>query len=180
MQAIIPRGKLYFTLEEDGAVEFEIGLVQKVSFSTDTTEAKVMDKSAAADRTFDVATTSATSTLSYETQDVKPEVLAQALRAKIEDITYEVGDELPDGTTATEQTTIKRLTGDPMTQMKGKFRFESSVATTDGYPQLTIPSAFVKPDGTFDLIADDFISLSFKGEAMLSATNEALYYLDYL
>lgn len=178
MEAKILRGILYFTPE--GGAEFEIGLVQKVSFSVEATETKVMDKSQSEDRTFDIQAVSSTSKLTYETKDVKKEILAQALRATSSDITYEIGEELPDGSTATAQTVITRLSADPTTRIVGKFRFVSTVATADGTPQLTIPKASVKATGSLELINDDFVSIPFEGEAMLPDTAEKIYYLDYM
>ncbi|PLY04882.1 MAG: hypothetical protein C0625_15330 [Arcobacter sp.] len=73
---------------------------------------------------------------------------------------FVIGDELPDGSTATVDVTIPKITAGDTPLVAGSLRF---IGDEDGpkKPVIMIPSVVITPSGDLPLIVDDFAKLSF-------------------
>jgi hypothetical protein len=155
-------GKLFFKENKTGATEVEIGEVQsatlkigvetKDAFSKDTTMKKLVERVA----------TAINATISFETQITNVHNTAMAMLGTSTNETFAIGDELPDGTTATASTVVPLIKVGTKPIIEGQLKF---VGDEDGAqkPILVIFNAVITPTGDIGYIVEDFTKLTFEG-----------------
>lgn len=161
-------GKLYFTpLQKDGTLgtEFEFGEIQTGELNFDVEKKEAFSKDRTIKQMVEQVVTDIKATFKFNTQKVNKENLVLARMGTEEEITYESGDELPDGTTATDAGTYTKIKMAENPIIKGQLRF---VGDEDGAkkPVLVIHSAVLAPAGGFNYIADEFATLEFEAAVL--------------
>lgn len=168
-------GKLFFTENKVGAIEVEIGEVQSASlkigvetkdaFSKDSTMKKLVEKVA----------TAITATITFETQITNAHNTAMAMLGTSNTETFEIGDTLPDGTTATAQTVVPVIEVGTKPIIEGQLKF---VGDEDGAkkPVLVVFNTVITPTGDIGYIVEDFTKLTFEGAVLKTVDGYAKEY----
>lgn len=167
-------GKLYFTPK--GGAEFEIGEIQSASVEISSETKDALNKDKVISLKVAKVVTSVSATLKFETQITNAKNTAMFMLGTEDTETFETGATLPDGSTATAQTTIPVLKAGTNPLIEGAFRFVGDDAG-DAVPVLQIPYAVVSPEGSFGYIVDDFTKLSFNGEILQD--ENGVFYKEY-
>ena len=169
-------GKLYFTSEDDGAVELDLGEVKNINFKVETEEAKAYDNSEVLEKLVDVVAIGVTATLTFDTQTINIQNMALATKANLTSETFTDGQELPDGTTVSgDDVVVPVIDMAKKPIIRGKFRFVGD-ENGDEKPVLLIYSAALKSSSDFGYISKEFQTLSFEGEVLKTATGYAKEY----
>ena len=106
---VIGAGKFYWK-PLGGTDWVEIGETQGGSINTTVEKKEAHDKSSVLNKVVAVVATAVSATIKFDTNIHSKENLELYMLGTSEDITYEIGDELPDGSTATAQIVIPRIT----------------------------------------------------------------------
>lgn len=161
-------GKLYFTpLLKNGTQgeEFEIGEIQEATLSISTETVDAISKDNVMQKVVEKVVKSIGGSLKFTTQKITDKNKTMALLGTSTEETFDIGDTLPDGTTATKQLTIPviKVADNPL--IEGQFRF---VGDGDGEykPVLLIYNASVIPSGDISYITDSFATLGFEGAVL--------------
>ncbi len=157
-------GKIYFTPKGETDVR-EFGECQeaKVSISTEVAEAINKDSCMAVKAGKFVKAINAT--IEFTTQNISIENMALARLGKIEDVEFQTGETLPDGSSASENTTIKCIKAGSNPIIEGSIKFVGDECG-DEKPVLIVHNAVLSPSGEFAYIADDVQTLGFSGEVL--------------
>ncbi|MGB3751874.1 MAG: hypothetical protein WA945_09930 [Arcobacteraceae bacterium] len=166
-------GKLFFT-PKDGS-EYEIGEVQSAEIEISTETKDAMNKDQVINKKVAKVVTSISASIKFETQITNAANTAMFMLGSEDSETFAIGDDLPDGTTATAETVIPVITAGTNPLIEGSFKF---VGDEDGdkKPVLIVPSAVVTPSGSVGYIVDDFTKLSFAGEIL---EEDGVFYKEY-
>ena len=169
-------GRLY--LKEDGATDYiEIGGVQDFSYSTTVETVKALDKTSCTTTTASVRAKSSSGSVSFTTQNIVKENLRLALFGTSSTVNYETGDELPDGTTATEAIAIDKIEALKNPIIEGSIKFVGT--TCEGKaPVYDFHRVSLTPNGDISPLAEDFMSIQFSGEMLSKIENGSPKYFD--
>lgn len=165
-------GKIFFTpLKKDGTLgtEFEIGECQSGELSFNTEKKDAFSKDRVIKQLVEQIVTKIDATFKFTTQKLTLENLVLAKMGVKEEITYSIGDTLPDGTVATaagKYTAIK-MAENPI--QKGQIRFVGD-EDGDSKPILLLYSVALAPSTGFNYFSDEFATLEF--EAVVLKTDE--------
>lgn len=165
-------GRLFFTpLKKDGTLgtEFEIGEVQSGELNFNVEKKDAFSKDRVIKQLVEQVVTKIDSTFKFNTQKLKTENLVLAKMGKKEDISYAIGDTLPDGTVATKAGTYVAIKMAENPIQKGQIRF---VGDEDGAskPVLLLYSVALAPASGFNYFTEEFATLEF--EAAVLKTDE--------
>ncbi len=173
-------GKLFISLYNgtDYDTEIEIGEVKEAKVSVTQNYAEAFSKDTGISKKVDKVATSTDAKVSFTTQNISKQNLAMAMFGTLETETFNAGDKLPDGTTATEATTLDVIKGATKSKIEAKLRIVGK-NVTDGYsPVMLIEHAVITPaDDARDYFADNHATLGFEGE-ILEKNGE--YFKEYL
>ncbi|RBQ28415.1 hypothetical protein [Aliarcobacter vitoriensis] len=168
-QRYIGGGKLFFTENKIGASEIEIGEIQEASLNVGVETAEAFSKDNTMKKLVEKVPTNITGSLKFTTQKINLNNMAMAMLGTLTDEEFDIGEVLPDGTTATTLTTVPVIKIGEKPIIEGQFRF---VGDEDGAfkPVLVVFNAAVTPSGELPYITDNFATLSFEG-AVLKTDN---------
>ncbi len=169
---VIGAGKFYWK-PLGGTDWVEIGETQGGSINTTVEKKEAHDKSSVLNKVVAVVATAVSATIKFDTNIHSKENLELYMLGTSEDITYEIGDELPDGSTATAQIVIPKISAGTDPIKKGSIRFVGD-ADGDEQPITICNDVVVMPTGDRELIGNDFTALSFEG-VVLKDSNGLLY-----
>lgn len=151
-------GKMFFT--PDGGVEAEIGEIQDATISNSVEFAEAFSKDTVMKKLVERVAKSLSASGKFTTQKLNLTNTSMYLLGTESTETFETGEELPDGTTATEQVIIPKITAGDNPVVAGALKF---VGDEDGpkKPVIKIPSVVLTPSGDLPMIVDEFAQLSF-------------------
>lgn len=175
VERYIGSGKLYFTPE--GGSQVEIGEVEDVSFSISVEYAEALSGGKVLKRLSEKVATKITSKVSFKTKNLNKENLALSYMGEVTTENFNVGDELPDGTTATVATTVDVIKGGTRSSINGELKFVADVPAGKKRPVLLIYSAAIMPSADIALVANEFASLNFEGDVYDTANG---FFKEYL
>jgi hypothetical protein len=173
-------GKGYFTPYESGAygTEIEIGELKAVTLSVSADTVDAFSQDTGPEILVEDAITKVDSMVKYTTQNVNKENMASALMGTLTTEVFAISDTLPDGTTATAETTVDKIVGMQKPMLKGKLRIVGEpINDSAKRPVLIIYMVSVKPTGDSAYIMKDFKTLDFEGKVLLTADG---YFDEYL
>ncbi|MGE4517318.1 MAG: hypothetical protein AB7D96_10705 [Arcobacteraceae bacterium] len=152
-------GKLYFTPVGGGA-EFEIGEVQEATINTSVEFAEAWSKDSVMAKLVERVAKKIDASGKFSTQKLNLKNTAMFMLGTETTETFEIGETLPDGTTATAQVVIPKITAGNKPVVEGQLKF---IGDEDGAkkPVIVIPSVVLTPSGDLPLIVDEFAKLSF-------------------
>jgi len=165
-------GKLYY---QDGSDWKEFGEVKdfKYSISVDTSDAMAHD--GCMEEIVDTAVTKSEAKLSFTTQNMDDTNFAFSSLGSDEDVVYAIGDELPDGTTAAVQTTVRKIKAGKKLLNKIPLRYVGAACEGRRRVAVDFPSVVVTPSGDKSVQTKDFMNLGFDGKILTPANGEAPY-----
>ncbi|MBN2895052.1 MAG: hypothetical protein JXK05_04050 [Campylobacterales bacterium] len=173
-------GRAYFTPYENGAygTEYEIGEIKSASISVSSETTEAFSQDTGVELMVEDAVTKVDSTVKYTTQNVNKENMATALMATLTTEMFAIGAALPDGTTATAETTIDKIVGMQKPLQRGKLRIVGEpINGSAKRPVLIVPMVSVKPTGDNAYIMKDFKTLEFEGKVLKTVDG---YFTEYL
>lgn len=163
IERYIGGGKVYFT-PKDGE-EREIGEIQSASLSLDVETKDAMNYDDCMAKKSAKAVSAINGTIKFETNNINIENMNMYMLGKVENVAFATGDTLPDGSTATADTTIKCIKGATNPILEGSLKFIGDECG-DIKPVLVIHNAVFTPDGDFNYIAEEWQKLGFSGEVL--------------
>ena len=124
IERYIAGGKIYFAELEDGTygTEYEIGELTEATISANREYAEAFNKDAGQKVLAEKVLKQEDYTLSFKTQNINAANLALALGSEVQTVNYAIGDELPDGATATATGTYKRIDAGSKSVIVGRLR----------------------------------------------------------
>lgn len=164
----IAGGTLYFTPWENGAygTEIQIGEVKNFSLKVTAESKEAMAQDTGPELTVEEVVVGQSAEVSWKTQNLNKENRAMAHMGTLTTETFAVGDTLPDGTTATAETTIDKIVGLGKTQLTGRLRMVSApINASARRPVLIVYRSSVRPSGDTAYIGKDYAALEFAGKA---------------
>ncbi len=180
IERYIGGGKIYFTPYSNGTygTEVEIGEVQDAKLSVNNTYVNAFSKDSGMAKKVDKVLTQTDAKISFTTQNVSKENMAMAMFGELKTETFTTGAELPDGTTATQETTIPVIEGGVIPKVEGKIKIVGANIAGAENPVLEVPLAVLTPAGDLRdyFNTSDFTSLGFDGEVLES---NGLYFKEY-
>ncbi len=165
-------GRLFFTPYENGAygADIEIGEVKDFSLNIALTSADAISQDSGPELVVEDVVTKSDAKVSFTTQNLNDNNRALAHMGTLTSEVFAIGDTLPDGTVATEETTVAKIIGMDKTQLKGKLRVVSEpINDSAKRPVLIIPMCSVRPSASVGYIMTDFAKLQFEGKAQNTA-----------
>lgn len=155
-------GKVFFTPKGESQ-EYEIGEVLEFNASQDVTTAEAINKDSSMQYTVAKVVTGMKGKIEFKTQNINPKNLAMAFLGTYKDVTIAVGEKLPDGSTAAAETTITEISAGTKPLFLGAIKF---VGDRDGdkAPVFEVYEAYISPNGGFNYMSNEFVTLSFSGE----------------
>ncbi len=164
-------GKIYFTPKGED-VEREIGECQSATVSIEVETKDALNRDDCMAKKAAKAVTAINGKIEFSTQNINADNMAMSMLGKVEDISFVVGDVLPDGSTASAQTTLKRIRAGQNPIFEGKVKFVGDECG-DEKPVLVVYNAILTPSGNFEYISDEYQKLSFSGEIL--KTNDGYF-----
>lgn len=151
-------GKVFFT--PTNGTEFEVGEIQEATITNSVEFAEAFSKDTVIKKLVERVAKSINASGKFSTQKLNLTNIAMFVLGKEGSDTFEIGDELPDGTTATEQVVIPKITAGDNPVIDGSLKF---IGDEDGpkKPVIVVPSVVLTPSGDLPLIVEEFASLSF-------------------
>lgn len=180
IERYISGGKIYFAELEGGTygTEFEIGELVEATIEPNREYAEAFNRDNGQKVLAEKVLKQEDYTCAFKSQNINATNLGLALGAEVETITYEVGDKLPDGSTATVTGTYKRIDAGSKAVIVGRIRFVSAPQT--GKKRITeLPKAHITLSGSIALMSEDFATLDFEASAMKDDTS-GKYYIEYI
>jgi hypothetical protein len=180
VERYIAGGQIYFAELTDGTygTEYEIGELTEATIDVNREYAEAFNKDAGQKVLAAKVLKQEDYTCTFKSQNINATNLALALGSEVETINYIVGDALPDGTTATETGTYKRIDAGSKSVIVGRIRFIS--APQVGKKRIVeLPKAHITLSGSIALMSEDFATLDFEASAMKDDTT-GKYYREYI
>lgn len=162
-------GRLYFTPYVDGAygIEVEIGEVKDFSLSITPSTVEAIAQDDGEQVEVEDVVMKVVTELSFSTQNLNKENRTMAYMGVQTTETFDIGDTLPDGTVATESTTIDKITGLENVNLRGKLRCVSApINNSAEYPVLVVYMGSIRPKSSVGYILTDFAKLDFSGKVI--------------
>lgn len=161
-------GKILFTpLKKDGTLgdEFEIGECQSGELSFNVEKKDAFSKDRVIKQLVEQVVTNIDATFKFTTQKLNTENLVLAKMGVKEEITYDIGDTLPDGTIATKAGTYTKIKMAENPIQNGQIRF---IGDEDGAskPVLVLYSVALAPSSGFNYFSDEFATLEFEAAVL--------------
>ena len=164
---IIPRGKLFFEKYNvaDGTYAAAIEIANNKSIKLEETKEtkKIPNKTENLSTTAEERVTANDAKITFESHNIDDNTMELATGNAVETTVYAIGDNLPDGTVAAVETTVKSFDGGGTVLLEGRFKFVETVQNKRRRV-IEIPHAIVKSTGGFELLGDEFTTLNFEGE----------------
>ncbi len=162
----IAGGRLYLTeKKEDGSydTEVEIGEIKdlKITPNIDTTECLTQENGL--EETADEVIIKQETEFSCTTNEVSTELLRKVLLGEVTTETVVSGSVLPDGTTATADTTVETITPFQKKIFRGKFRFVAEKLNGGSFV-IKGNEVSLRIDGDLNLITKEFATIGLKGK----------------
>jgi len=174
---VIGAGKIDF--KRKGATEWtEIGEVQGASISVSVDKAETYDKSSTIQKIVAMAAVGVSASIKINTRRLNTHNLALYMLGKEDTVTYEIGDTLPDGSIAAEQTVVPRIQAgtDPLIEGSVRFRGDDE---GDEMPVTVCEDVVLTPSGDRSLMGDkDYTQIDFDGAILANA--DGVLYEEYL
>jgi len=150
----------------------EIGEIQEAKINMSVTFADAFSKDRVQKKLVEKVAKEINSTTSFSTQKVNVHNLAMFLLGTESTENYSIGDELPDGSIATEATTAVKIKAGDNPVIEGSLRF---IGDEDGAkkPVILIHQAVITPSGDLPMIVDEFANLSYEGAIL--ETDDGFY-----
>ena len=161
-------GKIFFSpMKKDGTLdtEFEIGECQSGELSFNVEKKEAFSKDRSIKQMVEQIVTNIEATFKFSTQKLKTENLVLAKMGTKEEITYAIGDTLPDGTVATKAGKYTKIKMAENPIQKGKLRFEGD-EDGDSKPILLLHSVALSPASGFNYFTDEFATLEFEAAVL--------------
>ncbi|WP_418180744.1 hypothetical protein ACNSOL_01355 [Aliarcobacter lanthieri] len=161
-------GKIFFTpIKKDGTLgdEFEIGECQTGELNFNVEKKEAFSKDRVIKQLVEQVVTNIDATFKFTTQKVNNENLVLAKMGVKEEITYAVGDTLPDGTIATSSGTYTKIKMAENPIQKGQLKFIGD-EDGDSKPVLILFSVALAPSTGFNYFTDDFATLEFEAAVL--------------
>ena len=161
-------GKIFFTpILSNGTLgtEFEFGECQSGELSFDVEKKEAFSKDRSIKQMVEQIVTDIKATFKFSTQKMSSKNLVLAKMGKEEEISYDIGDTLPDGTVATKAGTYTKIKMAENPIQKGQIKF---VGDEDGAskPVLVLYSVALAPSSGFNYFSDDFATLEFEAAVL--------------
>lgn len=174
IERYIGGGKIYIKLK--GETEWrEVGEIQKATVRGEVETVEAINYDSCMAITSARAPKKFTGSAEFSTNNINIENMAIAMLGKIEDVTFNTGDTLPDNTTATKEITIKCIKAGKSPIIEGSLKFIGDECG-DVKPVFDIHNAIITPAEPFDYIAQEFQQLGFKAEILKTQKG---YYDEY-
>jgi len=169
-------GRLFF--KEEGATDYiEIGGVQDFSYNISVETVKALDKTSCTTTTSKVNAKSVGGSVTFTTQNIIKENLRLALFGKASVVNYDVGDELPDGTTASEAVAVDKIEAGKKPVIEGAIKFVGSPC--DGKtPVYDFYRVVLSPNGDISPLSEDYMNIPFSGEMLSKVEDGTPKYFD--
>lgn len=164
----IAGGRLYFTPYADGTygTEIEIGEVKEFTLQNSVTNVEALSQDTGPETVVEDVVTKTDVQVSFATQNLNPDNRAMAHLGTLTAEVFAIGDTLPDGTTATAETTVDKIVGLGNTKLRGKLRVVSEpINDATKKPVLVVYLCSVRPSAAGDYIVTDYAQLKFEGKA---------------
>jgi len=165
-------GKLYY---KDGADWKEFGEVKEFKYSINAETTDCMAHDGCMEEIVDTAVTKWDGKISFTTQNMSDKNFALSSLGVDEDMSFSAGDELPDGTTAAANITIRVIKAGKKLLNKEAIKYVA--AKCDGKRRLVVefPSVVITPSGDKQPQTKDFANIGFDGKMLAPANGEAVY-----
>lgn len=151
-------GGKVFAIMKDKA-EIELGECQNCAIEIKAETADAFNRDKSIKKLSARVVTGITGNISLTIQNISPENMAMALLGKVEDMVISSGAKLPDGTTATAETTLKRIRAGKNPIIECGFKF---VGDDDGdeKPIVIVYKTHVTPTGKLSTYQTSFKRLN--------------------
>jgi len=152
----------------------DIGEVQTGTLKIANTYADGYSKDSGLKKLVDKVLIGTNATTSLTTQNLSKDNMAMAMFGTVETETFAIGEELPDGTTATVETELDVIKGGTVAKIEAKIRVIGVNLSGDKNPVLEIHHAFITPSGDVrDYFAEKHTTLGFDVEIVKLDTEDS-------
>jgi len=151
-----------------------IGEVQTATLKISNTYADGYSKDEGVKKQVDKVLTETKATTAFTTQNMSKDNMAMAMFGTVGTEVFAIGDTLPDGTTATVETTLDVIKGGTIAKVEGKIRIIGKNLSGSKNPVLEIHHAFITPSGDVrDYFAEKHATVGFDCEIVKLDTEDS-------
>lgn len=171
-------GRLYFERYNgtDYDPKIEIGEVKKATLKVAVTYKEAYVKDDGVQKKVEKVPVETGASFNYTTQNVNVENVAMAMMGIVGTESFDVGDTLPDGSTATEAIDIPVIRGGAETKVEGRLTFVGKNIASGDHPVCLMHHVVTTPAGDArDYYADDFNNVGFENEIIKLDTENELF-----
>lgn len=176
----IAGGKLFVTpYDNSGSLgtEREICEVSDVVLNAQTEVKDAYTQEDGTSQLVEKAVTKFEATIKFKTQDLRAENLALFHFGAIESSSVAISEALPDGESAAVETTVNTIKAGEKLIAKVKLKFVQKATNNSAKNRvLTVPVAYITPDGDIPYMSEDFMAISFSGG--VAKASDGTYYTE--